>query len=55
MVQECACCAGMPSLQELQKSNDPALRLETTGGHGLRDRRRMAALEGCSDYPMFWD
>lgn len=55
MVQECACCAGMPSLQELQKSNDPALRLETTSGHELRDRRHMATLEGCSDYQMFWD
>ena len=45
----------MPSLQELQKSNDPALRLETTSGHELRDRRHMATLEGCSDYQMFWD
>ena len=52
---ECACCAGMPSLQDLQKSDSPALRLETTGGSSLRDRRHMATLEGCADYQMFWD
>ena len=50
---ECACCAGMPSLKEMQDGS--SLELETTSGTKIRSNKHMAMLEGCSDYQSFWD
>ena len=52
---ECACCAGMPSLKEMQSKGSRSLELETTSGSKLRSPKHMAMLEGCSDYQSFWD
>ena len=52
---ECACCAGMPSLKEMQDKGSSSLELETTSGTKIRSKKHMAMLEGCSDYQSFWD